>query len=170
MEALKQYFSEFGEDQKPMAASIQSLEFCGNLIKENEISSVLDAGSGLSSVYFHSTYPTQTTTIDDQPVWANKTKSFLQSHLNTTISIQDISSIEPHSFDFIFYDYGNMETRIYFLKYVLERCNKILYLDDMHVTYYRQYVETKFRHQRITFLPQTVDEYGRFGAIITKQR
>lgn len=169
MELIKKYFEELGEVQKPMSASVQSLIFCGELIKSQNIKTILDAGSGLSSIYFHSNF-NNVVTIDDNIFWAEKTKAFIASYLQKDIEIRAIELLNSKNFEFIFYDYGNIETRIFNFPRVLELSERFVYIDDMHVIYYRDYIRAKSRKYTLQFLPGTVDEYGRFGALITKGR
>lgn len=160
------YFSEFGDSQKSWAASPQSLVYCCNLIKAEKISSILDAGSGLSSYYFHSTVES-VSTIDDNPYWAARTKDFIANTLGKSIEIADLESLRDRTFDLIFYDYGNMETRIYNFMRTFKMCRRFLYVDDMHVTYYREYVLARCMDYNIQFLPATRDQFGRYGALIS---
>lgn len=161
------YFKEFGESQKPMAASLEALIYCEKIIDSSDVSTILDSGSGVSSVFFHSKYK-NVSTIDDDPYWAKKTKSFIIENINKDIDIEPISSIKDKKFDFVFYDYGNMETRIFYFKTALNMCKGIFYIDDMHVLYYREYVKSRCQNYQIQLLPETTDQYGRFGALIVK--
>lgn len=165
MEIAEKYFKMFGINQKKMAASIQSLECCKEIIEAKKVNTILDAGSGLSSAIFHSAYE-NVVTIDDDSFWASKTKAFILVELQKNIDISTISSFSNQKFDFVFYDYGSMETRIYYFKQALAMCNRFFYIDDMHVTYYREYIQTKYSQYRLVFLPETIDEYGRYGALI----
>jgi hypothetical protein len=162
------YFSQFDETQKAMAASMQSLLCCKQIISEANLQSVLDCGSGLSSVLFHSTF-NDVVTVDDNAQWAEKTKQFIKEHIGKQIEISTIDSITSQ-FDFVFYDYGGIEARIFYFKKALGACNGYMYLDDMHISYYRAYVEAKTKGLEMIYLPQTVDEYGRYGAILRKNR
>ena len=159
------YFEEFGESQKPWAASPESLVYCCNLIQSQGISSVLDAGSGLSSYYFHSNFQ-NVATIDDDPYWAARTQAFINKNLDKKIEIADLPSVRDKKFDLVFYDYGNMETRIYNFLPSLSMCRRFFYVDDVHVTFYREYVHARCKEYKIQFLPETRDQYGRYGALI----
>lgn len=167
MDLIEKYLRQFNDHQKTVAASIRSLIFCGELIKSQKIKNILDAGSGLSSVFFHSNFD-RVLTIDDNPFWSGKTKEFILKYLERDIEIGTIDSLDGKRFDFVFYDYGNIETRIFNFRKALELGEKFIYIDDMHVIYYRDYVRAKSRKFNLRFLPETVDEYGRFGALIIK--
>lgn len=160
-----QYFEEFGESQKSWAASPKSLVYCGDLIQSQKISSVLDAGSGLSSYYFHSNFE-NVSTIDDDPYWASRTQAFVEKNLDRKITITDLASVRDKKFDLVFYDYGNMETRIYNFLPALNMCRRFFYVDDVHVPFYREYVHARCKEYNIQFLPGTRDQYGRYGALI----
>lgn len=160
------YLSKFDSSQKAMAASMQALLCCNQIVREANLKSILDCGSGLSSVVFHSEFD-HVVTVDDDAGWAAKTRQFIQEHLGKDVAISNLTSIS-HRFDFIFYDYGSIESRIFHFWKAFNACSGLMYLDDMHITYYREYVETKSRGFEIIYLPQTVDEFGRYGAILKK--
>jgi predicted O-methyltransferase YrrM len=161
------YFSELGEIQRPMAASFESLLYCGDLIRRNNLSSILDAGSGISSVYFHAKFD-HVLTVDDSAEWASTTRSFISRNMYKDITIGPVTSVEERKFDLVFYDYGNMETRIYYFLKALNMCSRFFYIDDMHISYYRDYVHSKCRKLNFRFLPETEDKYGRYGALIQR--
>lgn len=166
-EYISKYFEMFAANQKAMAASIQSLKCCEDIINVGQLKSILDCGSGVSTVFFHTKFD-NVTTIDNSQEWGTVTKNFLLNTLNKDIVITTIEHLEENTFDFIFYDYGDIETRIYYFKQALEKCKKILYLDDMHISFYREYVESRAKKYKLRYLPNSVDEYGRYGAIIIK--
>jgi hypothetical protein len=161
------YFTEFGENQRPMAASYQSLLFCGELIRSENITTILDAGSGLSSVYFHLKFD-NVLSVDDDAGWADKTRAFVSDNINKSIVINPLTSVKDEKFDFVFYDYGNIETRIYYFLTALEMSRRFFYIDDVHVSYYREYIHAKCKKYNLKFLPATMDQYGRYGALIIK--
>lgn len=163
-----EYFNKFGPTQKAMAASLESLIVCGGLIEANRCKDILDAGSGLSSLYFHSHFD-DVTTIDDNPYWADISRQFVGEKLDKDISISTIEMLEERKFDFVFYDYGGIETRIYNFKKALDLCSGLMYVDDLHIGYYREYVEAKTKGLKIKFIPTSVDEFGRYGAVISKK-
>lgn len=160
------YLSRFPSSQKAMAASIQAITCCRQIIQEAGLQTILDCGSGLSSVVFHSEFE-QVITVDDDAGWAAKTKQFIQEYLEKDINISAIDNINGQ-FDFVFYDYGGIETRIFHFRKALSLCSKLMYIDDMHITYYREYVEAKTRNYQLIYLPQSLDEFGRYGAILKK--
>lgn len=162
------YFEKFGPDQKAMAASLESLLVCGELIEAHNCKRILDAGSGLSSLYFHSHF-TDVTTVDDNLYWADVTKRFVGEKLDKEISVSPIETLYGQQFDFVCYDYGGIETRIYNFKKALELCSGIMYVDDLHIGYYRAYVEAKTKDYKLQFLPRSLDEFGRYGAVLSRK-
>lgn len=163
------YFSEFGPHQVPMAASIESIGFCVNLIRENGWETILDAGSGLSTAEFNFFFR-NVTSIDDNSYWAQRTKNFIQKRLNISIDITPVFDICNKRFDFVFYDYGDIETRIYYFKSILALSKKAIYIDDMHVDYFRAYIQSKTKRYTLKLLEkETLDQYGRFGAILVRK-
>lgn len=169
MDLTKLYFERFEESQKAMAASIESLDFCKNLIHKHSAESILDAGSGLSSLYFHKHFDT-VTTVDDNEDWAKKTTSIVKKELDKTITVGLIDDLPlERQFDFVFYDYGDIETRIFHFKRALSLTRRCLYIDDIHVPFFRSYIESRSRPYTLKFIPQTVDEFGRYGALLIKE-
>lgn len=162
------YLKNFAENQKAMAASIQSLEYCRSVINEYKLSTVLDAGSGLSSFFFHHHFK-NVTTIDDNEQWANKTKEVIKKELNLDIPIKQIDCLNDKVFDFVFYDYGDIETRIFFFKQALKLCRYVMYIDDIHIDFYRGYIESRCKNLKLVYIPQSIDEFGRYGAILIKK-
>lgn len=169
-ELYNRYYSNFGDFQKSMGASLVSLEYCFQLFEKWAPNSVLDAGSGLSSMAFHS-FHNNVTTIDDDPAWSCKTKEILEVVLKSDIVILPITKILRNKFDFVFYDYGDIETRIYYFETALHLCNYAIYLDDYHISFYRDYISSRIKGIEIVNLKdKTLDEFGRYGALLIKDK
>lgn len=165
---VKKYLTDFGSNQAAMAASPESLAYCVNTIREGNYSTILDAGSGLSSVIFH-THFSNVKTIDDDELWGKQTQRFMQESLGKQVDIYSIKDVAHEQFDFIFYDFGGIETRIYYYELLLHLCKGALYIDDMHIGYFRDYVTAKSKGYTLKILEEeTKDEFGRFGAILVK--
>jgi len=164
----EQYFKRFGLKQKGMAADINALEACKSLIIEHNLKAILDCGSGLSTAFFNQNF-VEVTSVDDDHNWAANSQQFVQEALGKHIEIFSIPDILEKSFDFTFYDYGDMETRIYYLKLIIHLSKKFIYLDDMHIDYYSCYVNSILRDEyKLTVLDEYVDEFGRYGALLEK--
>ena len=151
-----------------MGASFASLDYCLQLFGKKPPGSILDAGSGFSSLVFHSIHH-NVTTIDDDTDWSGKTKEIINAELEMDIEITSIFKILNNKFDFVFYDYGDIESRIYFFETVLHLCINAIYLDDFHVSFYRDYIFSRAKGFEIRNLrDQTLDEFGRYGALLVK--
>ncbi len=165
---IKQYFKHFDKGQAGMAASPQSLNFCISLFEKIKPLSILDAGSGLSSIMFHFIHQ-NVTTIDDNLKWAMKTEKIIGSELSKTIEIRNINSVLEKNFDFVFYDYGDIETRIYYYQVALFLCNSVMYIDDMHINFYSEYIFSRSKQYKLVNLEdKTKDEFGRYGYLLIK--
>lgn len=164
-----QYFSHFSISQKSMAASPSSIEFCLNFINQTKPDSILDAGSGYSSLAFHSIHK-NVKTIDDNQIWGNQTSQIINRILKKTVKIDSIHSITEQKFDFVFYDYGDIETRIYYFQLALYLCRSAMYLDDMHINFYKDYIFSRAKQFKLINLKkETIDEFGRFGYLLIKK-
>lgn len=169
MDTYEAYFKHFDQNQKAMAASLPALTYCIKLINTFKLENILDLGSGISTVMFAERFK-QVTSADTDPLWGNKTTVMVKELLGKDIKILDgIDKLDRKDFDFIFYDYGNLEDRIFNFPKVMAMDAKYTYLDDMHILPYRYYVESKLKKERLVFLPETIDDFGRFGALIIKE-
>lgn len=170
IELHQKYYSCFNKFQKSMRASFAAINYCFDLIDKLSPDSILDAGSGFSSMAFHSVHD-YVTTIDDDPNWARQTAEILNSELKKNIVITPVTKILDRKFDFVFYDYGDIETRIYYFETILHLCNTIIYLDDYHVSFYRDYIYSRAKQFEVISLEdKTLDEFGRYGALLIKDR
>jgi len=162
------YFLNFDYGQRAMAASPVSINHCLNLFDVLKPLSILDAGSGLGTLLFHANHK-NVTTIDEDEQWAKKTKEILKNILGIKIRTCPIRKILNQSFDFVFYDYGDIETRIYYFKKAISICNSAMYIDDMHIQFYHDYVVSRSKkYQLIDLREETLDEFGRFGYLLLK--
>jgi len=169
MDIYEAYFKHFDKNQKEMAASLPALKYCIRLINSFKLENILDLGSGISTVLFADKFQ-QLTSVDTDASWAHKTTAMIKMLLHKDITVlHGIDKLEQQKFDFIFYDYGNLEDRIFNFPKVMALEAKYIYLDDMHILPYRYYVESKLKKERLVFLPETIDDFGRFGALIVKE-
>lgn len=166
MDIYEEYFKFFDKNQKAMAASLPALKYCIKLINSFKLNSILDLGSGISTVLFNEKFE-NVTSVDTDVMWGTKTAEMVKKLLHKDIEVLNgISQLDKHEFDFVFYDYGNLEDRIFNFPKLLSLDAKFIYLDDMHILPYRYYVESKLKKERLVFLPETIDDFGRFGALI----
>lgn len=169
MSIYDDYFKNFEPNQKAMAASLPALTYCIKLINTFKLEGVLDMGSGISTVLFNDKFK-DVTSIDSDPIWGKKTSEMVKKLLDREIVVLDgISQLKQREFDFVFYDYGNLEDRIFNFPTILSLDVKYIYLDDMHILPLRYYIESKLKKERLVFLPETIDDFGRFGALLIKE-
>lgn len=169
MDIYEAYFKHFDKNQKAMAASLPALKYCIRLINSFKLENILDLGSGISTVMFTEKFQ-NVTSVDTDIAWGNKTTAMVKQLLNKDITILDgLDKLEQQKFDFIFYDYGNLEDRIFNFPKVMALDAPYIYLDDFHILPYRYYVESKLKKERLVFLPETIDDFGRFGSLIIKE-
>lgn len=163
LEAL--YLAEFPEGQKAMAASRQVIEYTMKFVRDHECKTLLDAGSGLSSFFFHSCLQDcDVRSCDDDPHWGRLTEKICKKLSNGLLDFS-VHGWWNMNFDMVFFDYGSIESRIFNFKKAMSAA-KYMVIDDMHVSYYRDYVQQVCVGKELRFLPETVDEYGRYAALL----
>jgi hypothetical protein len=164
---ISRYFEIIGEEQRPMAASPQVINYVLDFVTEHEVKSVLDAGSGLSSILFHHgmSAVVEVASVDDSSEWACKTIELAHEILKLKIWVK---KWDDRYFDLVFYDYGSIEQRIFKFRDALKQTKRFMVIDDMHVSYYRDYVQQITQGMELRFLPETIDQYGRYSALLVK--
>lgn len=140
--------------------------------------SVADLGSGFSSYVVRafrerSGRSIRIVSVDDQARWLEKTRAYLHER---KLPVDDLVSWEAfhagrESFDCILHDLGTMALRLDTLGAVLERCAPLgaLLLDDFHRPEYARPAAAVVRragHPLFYARGWTVDEFGRFAAIV----
>ncbi|MFD2902554.1 hypothetical protein [Sphingobacterium anhuiense] len=164
----EKYMRNFDDSQRAMACSLESITYCVKLINTFGLTNILDLGSGVSTLLFLSQYD-NIRSMDTDPKWANKTEAIIRDLLNIQFNVNtNLRDIKDNQYDFIFYDLGNLEDRIYNFPQILSLGAKYIYLDDFHILPYRYYVESKINGYRLVYLPETIDSFGRFGALLIK--
>ncbi len=136
---------------------------CGEISPKN----ILDLGSGFSSYVFRSVC-SDVTSVDDNPVWLERTKKFLCSQkLNVDNMFVWKDFVANGPYDLIFHDIGDLNLRFEVLGKVLE-LGKLFIFDDMHKKVYPPLAEAfiKDRGFKWKFLEDTVDEYGRYSWLV----
>lgn len=130
-----------------MAASLESSAFLYNFARATRPRTIVDLGSGFSSLVLRK-YAAEATnkpvvwSVDDHGGWLEKTAEFLQ-HMecptDNLLEWPNTSSIDELKFDLIFHDMGNMTTRADALPWVTDHLSERGYviLDDMHKAAYR---------------------------------
>lgn len=164
LEAL--YLAEFPAGQKAMAASRQVIEYTINFAIEHSCKSLLDAGSGMSTLFFLEILKKQGCSIissDDDHDWRFKTIEVIRKITGRDASI---APWDYRSVDIVFYDYGNIESRIFHFKQAMAQAKRYMIIDDVQVHYYREYIREVCTGKELRFLPETLDEYGRMSALL----
>jgi len=176
-----QYKSEVSAEDMAISSelSVFPLFFCHAV----RPTTILDLGSGLSSAVFRA-YASAIVpapmiwSIDDSPIWLEKTRSFLDvnrlpfGNLLTWESFINLKSDDrPEGFDLVLHDLGNMECRREALQRVLRFVNKrgFLVLDDMQFPGYAGYVTSLLREQNFRYYSLkklTLDSFGRYAILV----
>lgn len=124
-----------------MGTSLCSVDYWVHLFDKLSPIYILDAGNGFSSLAFHSTHDI-VNTVDEDP-----------------------------DCDFVFYHYGDIETGYYCFETILFLCNTIIYLDDFHVSSYRDYIFSRAKQFEIISLKDKIsDEFERHRTLLIKER
>ncbi len=160
------YIHEVSNEE--MAISFEQSCFLSGFCQITNPSTVLDLGSGYSSLLFRKYANASVTSIDDSKDWLTKTKNYLDENQVSSNNVFSWDEFENKGlYDLVFHDMGNMETRINTFKDIANLVNKggFLFLDDVHKVPYAKYVKdnlnlSKFDIYNIYNL--TVDKYGRF--------
>jgi predicted O-methyltransferase YrrM len=162
-----------------MTISLELSLFLIFLCKMIQPKSILDLGSGFSSVVFrlyamNANPKPNIWSVDDSIEWLEKTRNFL-----TKCNLYDKSMIDWHLFtqqncsayDLILHDLGSINFRKETLQNVLKLVNSggIIVLDDIHKKHYRDYVKQNLgpfnrKYYSLKFL--TRDDLGRYAALL----
>lgn len=175
--AYAQYINERSGISTPdMAASLELCQYIFNLCEQYQYKKVIDLGSGITSFalrYYQSLHDNVIVySVDDNHDWLQRTKDFVISHgLNSENFICGIDNILESDFDLVVYDYGRMPTRTKNLESAINLCKSdgIIYCDDCQKTKYYEHVkQTASKTFNITAIDETIDQFNRFGVILTK--
>lgn len=190
----KSYFKEFKEILEPdykkyvkevstvdMAVSLETAVFLRVMCYKLRPQRILDLGSGFSSFVFRSYAASQDKSIyicsvDDNLQWLEKTRNYLLAYnlaAEKLISWDQIDKERENSFDLVFHDLGNMQTRTTTLqkvtRFVKPRTGYLL-LDDIHKRDYRRYsfeVLKFYELQDSNLKSYTLDSFGRYAWLFT---
>jgi predicted O-methyltransferase YrrM len=176
---LDQAYTEYtGRVSTPdMAISLEASAFLWVLCEHLQPISILDLGSGFSSFVFRSyaaTGPAKVRTIDNDPLWLERTNEFLSAHrlpIEDMAIWNDVAFKSADPFELIFYDLGGMSMRGRELPILLQQVGQktVLVLDDMHKEGYAETVDHEVRAggwRYFDALPYTMDQYGRFLGVV----
>ena len=164
-----------------MTISLQTACFLFIFAESLGASRILDLGSGFSSFVFrflaqkysHSRN-IMVCSVDDNPYWLEKTAQFLKTHNLKTSGLLKWDKFREQSlntWDLIFYDLGNMDTRIKNISLIFKLIynSTVIILDDLHKKRYNKMVKKevkKYNLKLFSLRPYTLDEYGRFCGLV----
>lgn len=166
---------------KVHVVSLEQAAFLLNACRLLTPNRVVDLGSGFSSYvvrkYAKESRNADVCTVDDNASWLNKTAEFLKERdlpVNGLILASDFfKNAGSSSFDFVFYDLGNMQIRREYFEETLKlfdtKNRSIMLIDDVHKSDYRSFVVNTLRERKINFLnlkKVTLDDYGRYSFAI----
>lgn len=167
-ELYQEYVSSVSN--RVMAISLELSQFMLSLCRQIEPKSILDLGSGYSSVVFryyakNCTTPTTVVTVDDSPAWLERTRVYLTTHNLPDENMMDWASfIRPSAshFDLVFYDLGHvreLRTELFeqILKYV--RPGGVVILDDMNFLGYKRHVKRTLKG--MPFEPYSAESFSK---------
>lgn len=163
-----------------MAISIETARMMSIFCIHTRPKSILDFGSGFSTVCFallkkKGLMDSVVTSVDASPVWLAKTLQYLEGRglgTDALVPLEDFSY--THSYDFILHDIGNMGRRARLLPTMWNMLNVggWIVIDDVHMPGYRKSVDdflktvphTLYEHSR----SQTLDRFRRFSLFVRK--
>jgi predicted O-methyltransferase YrrM len=140
---------------------------------------ILDLGSGFSSYVlrrYQESQATEVYSVDDDHLWLNRTKAFLQSHNLATSNLYlwgDLLRSELRfEADLILHDLGDSRTRVnafhQLRRFAAPRARIIL--DDVHKRNIREAATSWIRDQNLRYVnlaSYTMDGYGRYQWFVT---
>jgi len=179
---LQPYYDEYISDisSNDMAISFELAVFLTVMCKIFKPKSILDLGSGFSSLIFRSYQLNAAVkpviwSIDDSPVWLDKTRGYLAKHDLPTENLDDWHSFIKQNrgtFDLILLDLSTIDFRKKILKEVLALAHPggMVVLDDVHKEHYGSFVkkvlnESNCNYDSLRFW--TKDKLGRYSMLVT---
>jgi hypothetical protein len=168
-----------------MATSFQQCCLLKLIVEKLGGCRILDTGSGISTYFIRISLPnsSESTTIDDNPVWIEKIKQFLEVNSLSTDRLllwNDVRGKNLGKFDFIYHDLGCIETRIESLDNIAQRVvdGGIIMLDDLHFTqlpscdlngFALEYFKSRGWSQ-VDIKQLSTDQFGRYASIFIKPK
>lgn len=181
MNELAEAYGEYTRDVSPnnMAVSLETATYLLFLCRTFHALRVADFGSGFTS-YVLAKYAAETdepvtvTSVDDNEEWLGKTKTFLEAHgLRSNLTMWDDYKNADICHDVALYDLANGEIRNSGMELICRRTRPggAVIMDDAHHDGHRaemNRVARKFRWQLHYLTDDTVDQYGRFSALMIR--
>lgn len=164
--------------RKDMSISVEVARLLRSILHVGESNTIVDLGSGFSSYVLRRNWvpllqPT-VTTVDDSRYWLDKTRQFLAENGVVRGKFELLDNFKNHNkdvYDLVFYDLGNIVTRIKELSFVMNlvKLGGVMVLDDLHKSKYKVAVEDEVKKRSLTLVSMkeyTIDSYGRYAGII----
>lgn len=164
-----------------MAASFELCRFLEMLHQTLSIRKSADLGSGFTSYVLRRFGPLQNTkvwSVDDNPEWLQKTRSYLSSKGVSTDNLNTLDQFirsGERDFDLILLDLNFVEIRKDYIDFVLDICapGGMVIFDDVHKPQFLLEVLRKATRHPVTLYdlkPVTGDRFNRFAMIAKKKQ
>ena len=172
-EQIEYWHREYVTSVSPMdwAISLEASLYMFDFIRKNDSKIIADFGSGFSSVVLRMFSDKLTFSIDDDPEWLERTKSFLEQCKLSTERLVLINDFTGSGLDFSFYDLGaDCETRLsnFSRCYESTMAGGYILIDDQHKPGWREFFKENVKDSRFIELKDTLDCYGRYTALVVK--
>jgi len=177
---LKPFYSQYVQrvSAADMAVSLRTASFLWAMCVGLEPKSILDLGSGFSSFVFRFYAKSRSTnvwSVDDDPVWLARTRNYLATVDVPTdcLIVWNAFLSTTATFELVFHDLGNMQSRGRTLRHALARTNchcGVLVLDDVHKEEYQVPMRDALANCRCRYLDAkafTLDGFGRYCGVVT---
>jgi hypothetical protein len=169
---------------EPMALSLESAAAICVIVRCTLARTVLDLGSGFSSAALRLAREKglirsdlEIYSVDDEPLWLEKTRDFLRQQSLPTDNLVAWSAlverIPDRQFDVVSHDLGGMRTRrdtlVKSWEFVAQ--DGFWFLGDMHKDGFRDHLTTmlaRMPHVRYDVDAVTRDHYGRFAWLVNR--
>jgi len=170
-EAYLQYIKDVSSPV--WAISWELAVYLDKLIQELRPNRILDLGSGFSSLVFRRYEQAETTSVDIDPLWLEKTRLFLEDHQLSTANMHLMQDFKfEGDYDLILLDAGlAQKDRGPLFEKCKQHCSGIIVLDDMHMPDYRAAAHHFFKNDLIIDLKlDTIDSYQRYAWMIVPKK
>lgn len=169
-----------------MATSFEQCSLLVYFLRNFEIKSILDTGSGISSYFIRRELKNKNfnvTTFETNEMWLQKTKNYLNENNLNSENIFYWNDVKNNyilsGYDFIYHDLGCIEERIEYLPNIVSRLSETgkIMLDDLHFNVkpscnLREVVYNFFRAdnwEEQDIKNESIDSYGRYATIFKRK-
>lgn len=149
--------------------------FAQTLAGVKERGTILDLGSGFSSVIFRSVaaqHPgLSVVSVDDSAEWLAKTADYLDERQLSSDGLMvwpDLATPDSFAADLILYDYGSIDQRCSNLPHIMRFVHEgtVAIMDDIHKERLREALKLFIREEKLGYTDlsaETTDSYGRYA-------